>query len=105
MAQAKQITPRAQDFSEWYTDVIEHAQLADYSPVRGAMVIRPSGYRIWELMQRAVDDMVRATHHRNAYFLLLMPMSVLAKEEEHAEGFAKGVAVVTHTCRGATGKQ
>src|SRR5881409_3591837 len=105
MAQAKKITPRAQDFSEWYTDVIEHAQLADYSPVRGAMVIRPNGYRIWELMQRALDDMLRATGHRNAYFPLFIPMSFLAKEAEHVEGFAKEVAVVTHTRLRATGKQ
>src|SRR6059036_777083 len=105
MAQAKKITPRAQDFSEWYTDVIEHAQLADYSPVRGAMVIRPNGYRIWELMQRALDDMLRATGHRNAYFPLFIPMSFLAKEAEHVEGFSKEVAVVTHTRLRATGKQ
>src|SRR2546427_4556706 len=105
MAQAKQITPRAQDFSEWYTDVIEHAQLADYSPVRGAMVIRPNGYRIWELMQRALDDMLRATGHRNAYFPLFIPMSFLAKEAEHVEGVAKEVAVVPHTRLRATGKQ
>src|SRR2546425_5391312 len=105
MAQAKQITPRAQDFSEWYTDVIEHAQLADYSPVRGAMVIRPNGYRIWELMQRALDDMLRATGHRNAYFPLFIPMSFLAREAEHVEGFAKEVAVVTHTRLRATGKE
>src|SRR5713226_2228874 len=105
MAQAKKITPRAKDFSEWYTDVIDHAQLADYSPVRGAMVIRPNGYRIWELMQRALDDMLRATGHRNAYFPLFIPMSFLAKEAEHVEGFAKEVAVVTHTRLRATGKQ
>jgi len=105
MAQAKKITPRAKDFSEWYTDVIEQAQLADYSPVRGAMVIRPNGYRIWELMQRALDDMLRATGHRNAYFPLFIPMSFLAKEAEHVEGFAKEVAVVTHTRLRATGKQ
>src|SRR6267154_5912007 len=105
MAQAQRITPRAKDFSEWYGDVIEHAQLADYSPVRGAMVIRPNGYRIWELMQRALDDMLRATGHRNAYFPLFIPMSFLAKEAEHVEGFAKEVALVTHTRLMATGKQ
>src|SRR5437867_12600399 len=105
MAQAKHITPRAKDFSEWYGDVIEHAQLADYSPVRGAMVIRPNGYRIWELMQHALDDMLRATGHRNAYFPLFIPMSFLAKEAEHVEGFAKEVAVVTHTRLRATGKE
>src|SRR5713101_6443217 len=105
MAQAKNITLRPKDFSEWYTDLIDHAQLADYSPVRGAMVIRPNGYRIWELMQRALDDMLRATGHRNAYFPLFIPMSFLAKEAEHVEGFAKEVAVVTHTRLRATGKQ
>src|SRR5260370_19196089 len=104
MAQAKKITPRAKDFSEWYTDVIDQAKLADYSPVRGAMVIRPNGYRIWELMQRALDDMLRATGHRNAYFPLFIPMSFLAKEAEHVEGFAKEVAIVTHTRLRATGK-
>src|SRR5438067_4390620 len=105
MAQAKNITARATDFSQWYADVIEQGQLADYSPVRGAMVIRPNGYRIWELMQRALDDMLRATGHRNAYFPLFIPMSFLAKEAEHVEGFAKEVAVVTHTRLRATGKQ
>src|SRR3989475_8995078 len=104
MARAKKITPRAQDFSEWYADVIEHAQLADYSPVRGAMVIRPNGYRMWELMQGALDAMFKATGHRNAYFPLFIPMSFLAKEAEHVEGFAKEVAIVTHTRLRATGK-
>ena len=104
MAQAQRITPRAKDFSEWYGDVITQAQLADYSPVRGCMVIRPHGYRIWELMQRALDDMFKATGHRNAYFPLFIPMSFLAKEAEHVEGFAKEVAVVTHTRLKATGK-
>jgi prolyl-tRNA synthetase len=105
MAQAKQITPRAKDFSEWYGDVIAQAQLADYSPVRGCMVIRPHGYRIWELMQGALDDMFRASGHRNAYFPLFIPMSFLAKEAEHVEGFAKEVALVTHTRLRATGKE
>ncbi|MGH7672520.1 MAG: proline--tRNA ligase [Gemmatimonadales bacterium] len=105
MAQAQKITPRAKDFSEWYGDVIAHAQLADHSPVRGCMVIRPHGYRMWELMQRALDDMFKATGHRNAYFPLFIPMSFLAKEAEHVEGFAKEVALVTHTRLRATGKQ
>ena len=105
MAQAQKITPRAKDFSEWYGDVITQAQLADYSPVRGCMVIRPHGYRIWELMQRALDDMIRATGHQNAYFPLFIPMSYLAKEAEHVEGFAKEVALVTHTRLRATGKE
>src|SRR5207244_5742369 len=97
MAKVQTITPRAKDFSEWYNDVIIQAELADYSPVRGCMVIRPHGYRIWELMQRALDDMLRATGHENAYFPLFIPMSFLAKEAEHVEGFAKEVALVTHT--------
>jgi prolyl-tRNA synthetase len=104
MAQAQKITPRAKDYSEWYNDVIMQAELADYSPVRGCMVIRPHGYRIWELMQRALDDMFRATGHQNAYFPLFIPMSFLAKEAEHVEGFAKEVALVTHTRLKATGK-
>jgi prolyl-tRNA synthetase len=104
MAQAQRITPRAQDFSEWYNDVIMQAEMADYSPVRGCMVIRPLGYRIWELMQRALDDMFAGTGHRNAYFPLFIPMSFLAKEAEHVEGFAKEVALVTHTRLKATGK-
>ena len=103
--QAQRITPRAKDFSEWYGDVITQAQLADYSPVRGCMVIRPYGYRIWELMQRALDDMIKATGHQNAYFPLFIPMSYLAKEAEHVEGFAKEVALVTHTRLRATGKE
>src|SRR6059036_597892 len=104
-AKAQKITPRAKDFSEWYGDVITQAQMADYSPVRGCMVIRPHGYRIWELMQRALDDMFRASGHRNAYFPLFIPMSFLAKEAEHVEGFAKEVAIVTHTRLRATGKE
>jgi prolyl-tRNA synthetase len=104
MAQAQKITPRAEDFSEWYNDVIMQAELADYSPVRGCMVIRPNGYGIWELMQRALDDMIKAAGHRNAYFPLFIPQSFLAKEAEHVEGFAKEVALVTHTRLKATGK-
>ena len=104
MAQAEKITPRAKDYSEWYNDVIMQAELADYSPVRGCMVIRPNGYRIWELMQRALDDMFKAAGHQNAYFPLFIPMSFLAKEAEHVEGFAKEVALVTHTRLRATGK-
>ncbi len=104
-AKAQKITPRAKDFSEWYGDVIMQAQLADYSPVRGCMVIRPHGYRMWELMQRALDDLIKATGHKNAYFPLFIPMSFLAKEAEHVEGFAKEVALVTHTRLRATGKE
>ena len=89
------ITPRAEDFSAWYNDVIMRAELADYSPVRGCMVIRPHGYAIWELMQGALDDMLKQTGHKNAYFPLLIPQSFLAKEAEHVEGFAPQTAVVT----------
>jgi prolyl-tRNA synthetase len=90
------ITPRAEDFSAWYNDAIMRAELADYSPVRGCMVIRPNGYAIWELMQRALDDMFKATGHQNAYFPLLIPSSFLKKEADHVEGFAPQLAVVTH---------
>ena len=92
----RQITPRAEDFAAWYNDVVMRAELADYSPVRGCLVIRPRGYRIWELMQRALDDMFRETGHENAYFPLLIPQSFLAKEAEHVKGFAPQTAVVTH---------
>lgn len=104
MAQAKNITPRAKDFSEWYNDVIMQSELADYSPVRGCMVIRPHGYAIWELMQGALDGMFKATGHKNAYFPLFIPQSFLAKEAQHVEGFAKEAALVTHTRLKATGK-
>jgi prolyl-tRNA synthetase len=92
----KKLTPRAEDFSAWYNEVVLRAELADYAPVRGCMVIRPDGYGIWERMQRALDDMFKATGHRNAYFPLLIPQSFLQKEAEHVEGFAPETAVVTH---------
>ena len=104
MADNKVLTTRATDFSAWYNELIMKAELADYSPVRGCMVIRPLGYRVWELMQRALDDMFKATGHQNAYFPLFIPQSFLAKEAEHVEGFAKEVAIVTHTRLRATGK-
>ncbi|MFK8112587.1 MAG: proline--tRNA ligase [Rubripirellula sp.] len=87
---------RAEDYPEWYQQVIRAADLAENSPVRGCMVIKPWGYRLWENMQRALDDMFKATGHQNAYFPLLIPMSFLEKEAEHVEGFAKECAVVTH---------
>ncbi len=90
------ITPRSENFSEWYNDLVLKAQLADHSAVRGCMVIRPNGYAIWEQMQRALDDMFKATGHENAYFPLFIPKSFLAREAEHVEGFAKECAVVTH---------
>src|SRR5262245_44483382 len=93
---AEKITPRAEDYSKWYLDIVREAQLADHSDVRGCMVIKPNGYALWEKMQRAMDGLFKATGHVNAYFPLFIPMSYLAKEEEMAEGFAKECAVVTH---------
>ena len=91
-----EITPRSQDFSKWYLDVVRKAELADYSPVKGCMVIRPYGYAIWELIQQALDARIKATGHVNAYFPLFIPESLLNKEAEHVEGFAPQVAYVTH---------
>jgi prolyl-tRNA synthetase len=91
-----EITPRSQDFSRWYLDVVRRAELADYSPVKGCMVIRPYGYAIWELIQKALDTRIKATGHVNAYFPLFIPESLLNKEAEHVEGFAPQVAYVTH---------
>jgi prolyl-tRNA synthetase len=94
---AKNIKPRSQDYSQWYLDVIKAAQLADYAPVKGCMVIRPEGYAIWEAIQRELDRRFKDTGHVNAYFPLLIPQSFLAKEAQHVEGFAMECAVVTHT--------
>jgi len=92
------ITPRRdEDFPEWYQQVIKAAAMAEPSDVRGCMVIRPWGYGVWENMQHQLDAMFRATGHRNAYFPLFIPLSYLAKEAEHVEGFAKECAVVTHS--------
>src|SRR5688572_14574427 len=96
MAEDKALTSQKEDFSAWYNEVVLRAELADYSPVRGSMVIRPWGYAIWERMQRALDDMFKETGHQNAYFPLLIPMSFLEREAKHIEGFAPEVAVVTH---------
>jgi len=96
MADEKKLTTRADDFSAWYNEVVLRAELADYSPVRGCMVIRPNGYGIWERMQRALDDMFKETGHRNAYFPLFIPESFLHREAAHVEGFAPETAVVTH---------
>ncbi len=95
MSDEKKLTPRGEDFAAWYNEVVLRAELADYSPVRGSMVIRPWGYGIWELMQRALDDMFKETGHENAYFPLLIPMSFIEREKEHVEGFAPELAVVT----------
>ena len=89
------ITSREQDFSRWYTDVIMQTDLVDYSDVKGCMVIKPYGYAIWELIQKELDARFKATGHKNAYFPLLIPESLLKKEEEHVEGFAPEVAWVT----------
>jgi len=90
-----EITPQSQDFGRWYIDVVRRAELADYSPVKGCMVIRPYGYAIWELMQQALDKRFKATGHVNAYFPLFIPESLLMKETEHVQGFAPQVAWVT----------
>ncbi len=90
-----EITPQSEDFSRWYTDVIRRAELADYSPVKGSMVIRPYGYAIWELMQAGLDRRFKETGHVNAYFPLFIPESLLRKEAAHVEGFAPEVAWVT----------
>jgi prolyl-tRNA synthetase len=95
-AEPQSITPRGQDYSQWYLDIIRMAELAEHSPVRGCMVIRPHGYAIWEKMQRELDDRIKATGHVNAYFPLFIPLSFLTREEEHAAGFAKECAVITH---------
>jgi prolyl-tRNA synthetase len=96
MADDKKLTTRAEDFSAWYNEVVLRSELADYSPVRGCMVIRPNGYGIWERMQRQLDDMFKATGHQNAYFPLFIPESFMHKEAQHVEGFAPEAAVVTH---------
>ena len=93
---AEKITKRADDYSQWYLDIVKRAGLAENSDVRGCMVIKPHGYAIWENMQRALDRMFKDTGHVNAYFPLFIPKSFLAREEEMAEGFAKECAVVTH---------
>src|SRR6186997_1249066 len=92
----KAITPRESDYSQWYNDLVIKGGLADYSPVRGCMVIKPYGYAIWEKMQQTLDKMFKDTGHVNAYFPLFIPKSFLAREAAHVEGFAKECAVVTH---------
>lgn len=92
----KDLTKRADNYSQWYNELVVKADLAEQSAVRGCMVIKPYGYAIWEKMQRQLDDMFKATGHVNAYFPLLIPKSFLSKEADHVEGFAKECAVVTH---------
>ena len=92
---ARVLTPQAEDFPRWYQDVLAKAELAENGPVRGTMVIRPYGYALWERMQSEVDDRIKATGARNAYFPLFIPESYLRREAEHVEGFSPELAVVT----------
>ncbi|HQP04163.1 MAG: proline--tRNA ligase [Bacteroidales bacterium] len=93
---AKELTSRAENYSQWYNDIVVKADLAENSAVRGCMVIKPYGYSIWEKMQSALDTMFKETGHQNAYFPLFIPKSFFAKEAKHVEGFAKECAIVTH---------
>jgi len=93
---ADKLTPRSEDYSKWYNEIVQRAELADYSPVRGSMVLRPYGYGLWENQQAGLDRRFKATGHQNAYFPLFIPMSFLEKEQEHVEGFSPELAVVTH---------
>jgi len=92
----RSVTPQSEDFSAWYNDVVFRAELVDRGPVRGSMVIRPYGYRIWELLQADLDGRIKATGHQNAYFPLLIPQSYMEREAEHVEGFAHEFFTVTH---------
>ncbi len=92
----RQLTPKSEDMSKWYTQVIQMAQLADYSPVKGCMVIRPNGYGIWENIQERMNPLLKNLGVQNAYFPLFIPLSFLSKEAEHVEGFAPELAIVTH---------
>ena len=94
---SKGVTPKTENYSKWYTDVITKAKLADYGPVKGTMVIRPYGYQLWENLKDSLDYEFKQTGHTNAYFPLFIPKSFLAKEAEHVEGFAKECAIVTHS--------
>ncbi len=92
----QKITPRSEDYSRWYTDVVQRAEMADYAPVKGCMVIRPYGYTLWENIQQGLDSRFKATGHVNAYFPLFIPESFIQKEAEHVAGFSPELAVVTH---------
>src|SRR5438034_1063308 len=95
-AYVEHIRRKSDDFAGWYNDVVRKAELADYTPVRGCMVIRPYGYALWENIRDPLDAMIKATGHQNMYFPLFIPESYLMKEAEHVEGFAPEVAWVTH---------
>jgi len=90
------VTPRSKDYARWYTDVVQKADLADYAPVRGCMIIKPYGLELWENIKGGLDQRFKATGHKNAYFPLFIPMSFIEKEAEHVKGFAPELAVVTH---------
>ena len=92
---AQSVTPRSEDYSRWYTDVVQMAELADYAPVKGCMVIRPYGYALWEAIKEGLDRRFKATGHQNAYFPLFIPESFIKKEAQHVEGFSPELAVVT----------
>jgi prolyl-tRNA synthetase len=92
----KQLTPKSEDMSKWYTQVIQQAQLADYSPVKGCMIIRPNGYGIWENIHDVLNPLLKNLGVKNAYFPLFIPMSFLSREADHVEGFAPELAIVTH---------
>src|ERR1700748_3695514 len=93
---SKGVVSKEEDYSQWYNDLVIKADMAEYSPVKGCMIIKPYGYSIWEKMQSVLDGMFKATGHVNAYFPLFIPKSFFEKEAEHVEGFAKECAVVTH---------
>ncbi len=94
---SKGITPRSKNYAAWYTDLVLKADLADYGPVKGTMVIKPYGFMLWENLKEALDKMLKKSGHVNAYFPLFIPKSYLAQEAAHVKGFAKECAVVTHT--------
>src|SRR5260221_482615 len=89
------LTSRSEDYSKWYNELVQRADLADYAPVRGCMIIKPYGYALWENIQDQLDNRFKETGHQNAYFPLFIPESFLKKEAEHVEGFAPELAVVT----------
>ena len=93
---ANKLTPMSKDFNEWYTDIVKLAELADHSPVKGSMVIRPYGYKLWEEIKEYLDKRFKETGHENAYFPLLIPNSFIQKEADHIEGFSPELAMVTH---------
>ena len=86
---SKSVTPQSENYNTWYTDVVMKADLADYGPVKGTMVVKPYGFSMWDLIKDTFDKMIKETGHVNAYFPLFIPKSFLAKEAEHVEGFAK----------------